>query len=91
MPLLIVDINKPLKTEQGRQHSVYTQTSAFSESLFYLINQINYYKQTTKSTVCVNYDMQQVARQLLQDSLTYMDINVAACPKEAEPATRTNM
>ena len=36
--------------------SVYTQTSAFSYSLFYLQNQISNYKQTTKSTVCVNYD-----------------------------------
>ena len=35
---------------------VYTQTSVFSYSLFYLQNQINNYKQTTKSTVCVNYD-----------------------------------
>ena len=32
------------------------QTSAISYSLFYLQNQINNYKQTTKSTVCVNYD-----------------------------------
>ena len=36
--------------------TVYTQTSAFPYSLFYLHNQINNYKQTTKSTVCVNYD-----------------------------------
>ena len=36
--------------------SVYTQTSAFSYSLFYLHNQIKNYKQTTKSAVCVNYD-----------------------------------
>ena len=36
--------------------TVYTQTSAFSYSLFYLHNQINNYKQTTKSTVCVNCD-----------------------------------
>ena len=33
--------------------TVYTQTLAFS---FYLQNRINNYKQTTKSTVCVNYD-----------------------------------
>ena len=36
--------------------SVYTQTLAFSYSLFYLQNQISNYKQTTKSTVSVNYD-----------------------------------
>ena len=36
--------------------AVYTQTLAFSYSLFYLQNRINNYKQTTKSTVCVNYD-----------------------------------
>ena len=35
--------------------SVYTQTLAFSYSLFYFQNWIKY-KQTTKSTVCVNYD-----------------------------------
>ena len=40
----------------SNQHSVYTQTLAFSYSLFYLQNRINNYKQTTKSTVCVNYD-----------------------------------
>ena len=36
--------------------TVYTQTLAFSYSLFYLQNQISNYKQTTKSIVCVNYD-----------------------------------
>ena len=36
--------------------TVYTQTLAFSYSLFYLQNRINNYKQTTTSTVCVNYD-----------------------------------
>ena len=33
-----------------------THRPAFSYSLFYLQNRINNYKQTTKSTVCVNYD-----------------------------------
>ena len=36
--------------------AVYTQTLAFLYSLFYLQIRINKYKQTTKSTVCVNYD-----------------------------------
>ena len=43
---------------ETRRFTVYTQTLAFSSaySLFYLQNRINNYKQTTKSTVRVNYD-----------------------------------
>ena len=42
--------------EKFQMDAVYTQTLAFSYSLFYLQNRINNYKQTTKSTLCVNYD-----------------------------------
>ena len=44
------------KESAGCHQTVYTQTLAFSYSLFYLQIRINNYKQTTKSTVCVNYD-----------------------------------
>ena len=52
-----------------RNHSIVYFKCTYMRFLFYLQNQINDYKQTTKSAVCVNYDYSTVHKTAVSNSV----------------------